>query len=783
MTWRELKRAGILFFFPALLFLFPFLRGQTLFVGDKTYSFQPWLTYAAQQIQAGHFPLWNPYSACGEPFVANPQVMLFNPTAILYWIFPFGWADPLFLLLSQGLLFLFTYLLARKWMGNSAHHHGAVQAPSSLAALAFAWGGYAVGCWEFPSAIGTLPFLPLFFLLGLGESWAALALATAMVLATGYIQFAYYAVFLALVGTTHAILSRPPADRRSRLTPLIWMTVAIGGGLLMSLVQILPSWESARQSLRAGMQGADTRSYLMTPIFLIRLWVPWLTNTVALAFQSPPFGPEFWPIQRNWLATLFMGTPVCLLALAGFFKAGIRKGVVLGSLAAISVILAFGIDPFFGIARAVIPGFRYLTHFSNAIVMGLLCLALISTEAAPPRRGRNFLLFFATLPLLGSSLALAVFPAVRTHVLHAFLGLSSLTPQQDRWVMEAGGLSATAILCFAGVWLFFRRRRWAVLWCFTLLELWTFGRTLNPWAPASFFHRPLALGKMGEASPHRFSVSPYTMKGEKVLGGTNLVEGYNSAREAFYPNVPLPFRIHQTWSYEVFGFREFAEFRRRLPDLPGESGALDFLGASLMMTTKPLPPPCVLWGRSENALLYTRPTPLARVTVAATAIVRPSSKERLDYLFGSWDPRKEVVLEEEGTAPATGTPLLDSWREEPGRVEAKGHGTGTLVSSGIYFPGWESYVNGIKKPILRANHAFQAVATPEGPWTVHLLYRPTLFRWGLILSVFVVLGFLGKLFHYLKRFPATLSERPAITPRPFHVESDGDPETDGLREA
>lgn len=756
MTWREIKRAGILFFLTAVLFLFPFLRGQTLFLGDKTYSFQPWLTYAAQQIQAGHFPLWNPYSACGEPFVANPQVMMFNPAAILYWIFPFGWADPLFLLLSQALLFLFTYLLARKWMGTSAHHPGAVHAPSTLAALAFAWGGFAVGCWEFPSAIGTLPFLPLFFLLGLGECWAALAVATAMALAAGYIQFAYYAVFLAFVGTTHAALSRPPSDRRPRVTPLILMTAAIVAGLLISLVQILPSWESARQSLRAGMQGSDTRTHLMTPIFLIRLWIPWLTNTVALAFQSPPFGPEFWPIQRNWLTTLFLGTPVCILALAGYFKAGIRKGVLLGGIATASLIIAFGIEPFFGTARAVVPGFRYLTHFSNAIVIVLLGIALASTEAAPPKRGRNILLFFASLVLLGSSLALAVFPNVRSQVLQAYLGLSSLTPNQDRWVMEAGGLSATAILCFAGVWLFFRHRRWAVLWCFTLVELWALGRTLHPWGPGTFFHRPLALAKTLEGSTQRFSVSPYTMKREKVMGGKNLVEGYNTAREAFYPNVPLPFHVHQTWSYEVFGFREFAEFRRRLTDLPGESGALDFLGASPMMTTKPLPPPWTFLGRSENALLYARPHPLARITVVPTAIARPSSKERLDYLFSSWDPRKEVVLEEEGGGPATEAPTLDSWQEQPGRVEAKGRGAGYLVSSGIYFPGWESFVNGTKQPLLRANHAFQAVATPDRPWTVQLVYRPTLFRWGLILSVLAALGFLGKLFHFLKRFPANI---------------------------
>jgi hypothetical protein len=754
MTLRELKRAGILFFLPALVFLFPFLRGQTLFIGDKTYSFQPWLTYAAQQIQAGRFPLWNPYSACGEPFVGNPQTMLFSPTAILYWIFPFGWADPLFLLLSQGLLTLFTYLLARKWIGTPSPHHSPAQAPAVLASLAFAWGGFAVGCWEFPSAIGTLPFLPLFFLLGLGQSWAALAVSTAMVVATGYIQFAYYAVFLAFAGTTYAALFRPGATVRSRFKPLALLAGAVGAGVLIALVQILPSWESARHSLRAGMQASDTRSYLMTPVFLIRLWIPWLTNTVALAFQSPPFGAEFWPIQRNWLATLFMGTPVCLLAIVGFLRGGVRKGTALGVVAAFSAVLAFGVDPLFGIARALVPGFRYLSHFSNAIVIGLLCLALASTEAAHPRRGRNVLLFFVALALLGSSLALAVFPAVRTRALHAFLGVASLTANQDRWVMEAGGLSATALLCFSGIWLFFRHKRWAVLWCFTLVEVWAFGRTLHPWAPAAFFHRPLALASSLADSPHRVSISPQTMKSEKVMGGTTLVEGYHSLREAFYPNVPLPFHIHHTWSYEVFGFQTFAEFRRRLADLPGESGALDFLGASPVMTTTALPAPNRLIGRSENALLYSRPNALPRVTVVPDAIALPHSKERLDFLFSRWDPAKEVVLEEGKGMAKTGTPTLSFWEEEPGRVTATGRGAGWLVTSAIHFPGWESYVNGKRTALLRANHAFQAVATPDGEWTVRLLYRPRLFRAGALISILTILGLTAWSLRLFRRSPA-----------------------------
>jgi hypothetical protein len=737
MTLREMKRAGVLLAIAALLFFFPFLNGKAYFIGDKTYSFQPWLTYAAQEIQAGHFPLWNPYSGCGEPFIGNPQIMLFNPAAALYWLFPFVTADQLFLALSQSLLFFFTYLLARRWNDGPATRRGAVHAPAALAALALAWSGYAIGYWEFPSAVGTLPYLPLFFLLGMGKNWITLAIATMMALSAGYIQFVYYAVCLALAGTLTASLNLPRAGVRARLSPFVSLTAAIGVGTLLALVQILPSWESAGQSIRTGMQPSDTRSYLMTPIFLVKLWIPWLTNTVALGFQSPPFGAEFWPIQRNWLTTIFLGTPVFLLSIVGFIQGGIRKFVVLAGLGTVALILAMGIDPFFEGARAIVPGFRYLTHFSNAIVLALVCLVLASTETAHPRRGRNLLLSLATFALLASGLGLAFSPEIRTQVLHRFLGTVSLTPSQDRWVMQAGGIAATAALGFAGVWLFFRHKRWAVLWCFTLVELWALGKTLQPLGPANMFHRPLALARLLADSPHRFSISPETMKAKKAMGGTHLTEGYNTLREAFHPNVPLPFRVHQTWSYEVFGFQEFTAFRRRLPDLPGESAALDFLGASHVMTAQPLPPPNNILARADHALLYTRPAPLERVSVVDSAVARPDPSERLDYLFGPWNPREEVVVEAE-VSPRKGTPVKEFWRDEPGRVTAQGHGAGWLVYNGIYFPGWEAYVNGRKTPLLRANHAFQSVALPDTHWTVRLIYRPHLFRIGLMITLFTI---------------------------------------------
>jgi uncharacterized membrane protein YfhO len=65
---------------------------------------------------------------------------------------------------------------------------------------------------------------------------------------------------------------------------------------------------------------------------------------------------------------------------------------------------------------------------------------------------------------------------------------------------------------------------------------------------------------------------------------------------------------------------------------------------------------------------------------------------------------------------------------------------GYLVLADTYYPGWRVAVNGEEQPILRANHAFRAVALPEGESHVAFRYDPLSFRFGLWISGAVWLG-------------------------------------------
>jgi uncharacterized membrane protein YfhO len=55
--------------------------------------------------------------------------------------------------------------------------------------------------------------------------------------------------------------------------------------------------------------------------------------------------------------------------------------------------------------------------------------------------------------------------------------------------------------------------------------------------------------------------------------------------------------------------------------------------------------------------------------------------------------------------------------------------------SDIYYPGWNVYVDGVKKPIYATNLVMRGVYIPAGAHIVEFVYEPLSFRLGLYISV------------------------------------------------
>ncbi|MCC6409635.1 MAG: YfhO family protein, partial [Planctomycetes bacterium] len=78
------------------------------------------------------------------------------------------------------------------------------------------------------------------------------------------------------------------------------------------------------------------------------------------------------------------------------------------------------------------------------------------------------------------------------------------------------------------------------------------------------------------------------------------------------------------------------------------------------------------------------------------------------------------------------------------RLRAERERPGYLVACRSWFPGWRAYVDGVERPLLIANYAFQAVRLEAGAHEIVLRYEPWSLRLGAWLAVLgLVLGTLG----------------------------------------
>src|SRR5438128_5574929 len=120
----------VAFTFIALLalamFARPLVRGEVLTFRDHSDYFQPLRYFTAVELRNFRLPLWNPYNASGEPWLANPQTAVFYPPFWIFLIVPFAQAYMLFLLAHIVLLGCGAFLLFSRFGSARASFIGAV---------------------------------------------------------------------------------------------------------------------------------------------------------------------------------------------------------------------------------------------------------------------------------------------------------------------------------------------------------------------------------------------------------------------------------------------------------------------------------------------------------------------------------------------------------------------------------------------------------------------------------------------------------------------------------
>ena len=256
----------------------------------------PTLTYTGESLARGEFPLWNPHWLAGFPHFAVPSNAVLYPTTILFGILDWPTAINWVLIGHIYLFSAFSYAVGREIIRN--------RLVSLTLALWGAGGSLSIGItfsghmW----GVQTLAWMPLLFLClrkilyGGHAYWALLASAAFVPMYLGGdVQWLTYALYW-LAAYTALELAYCLFVRKQPLSTVLskggLCLAAIGVGVLLVGIQLLPSRELLEQSIRKdGVTLGYLRSFkLSTGAILNRILLdPFLFSgrlSAALALVS-----------------------------------------------------------------------------------------------------------------------------------------------------------------------------------------------------------------------------------------------------------------------------------------------------------------------------------------------------------------------------------------------------------------------------------------------------------------------------------------------------------------
>jgi len=587
-------------------------------------------------------------------------------------------------------------------------------------------------------------------------------------------------------------------------------------GLLMSSVQLLPTWELVRHSVRAGgVSSAFAAEQSMPPWGFITYLLP-----DFFGYAIPEKNTDYWLFDvYYWDMVPYIGIlPLLLLTIPLFHKApGPCRMFYL--LLACSLLLMLGPHfPLFGLMQKIPPfyyfrapaRFSLLASFSIALLSGYGLHLLLSQAREGKERilkglerisGGLFCLLLAGTLLLHGVLTWFQAPIkerllrvgdayVREHIHGKGLFFKPLDYYLDKltWAVDviverlrhalnpANPRVAVALGCVAASVLLvalLRRGRLRpagfLTGCTLLLvsDLFLFGLRYNATMPVEQALAPSPEGIRLLQDTDRFRV----FRDVRVPEGEALLEkrllpvsmgglwGIASADEF----TPLKMNRHAELLDLVKRDREYV-----LNGTFSRPNLLSLMGVRYVLALKPvtnLPREAPLG--DGRVLLYRNDRALPPVFFV-TDWIQVSSRDELRRVMTDpgTDFSRVAVLEEAPPFPrdpgsdGESQVVVREISPDMDRVEVlvENPRPGTLVYGCTHYPGWTARVDGEPRPLVRVNSIYQGVFLPPGEHEVVMEFHPVHMKAGAILSLLSLLGWAAVLIPLRFKGPAPKRE-------------------------
>ena len=762
MTPRDrLRRAAPALLGLALLCLFfaaTLDPAVQLYYRDTGRLYYPVKLFIAQQLRAGHLPLWDPLTECGVSLLGQVTPALLHPATLLYLAFPFDLAFKLNHMLGPLLGGIGAYRLSRRI--------GASTWASMAGAIAYAGCGYVISVTgsNLPYAIGvgSVP-IAVDAVLGFVEApsvgryaWAGAAVA--LIAYAGEPQSVLIAGLLSAAWVLAIAKSVRGAARN------IGLAACCGAlALALSAPAVAPAVVELRRSDR--LQAPDEKlraAFLNHPARLLGLLIPRAFDDAPEALEhntgvSSTYSEFFTTNNSAFADSIVFGAPGLLLAAVA---CGMRRGRVLvaGAIlfALASTGVALGIDRLLFGALPAANAFRFAEKLTGPACLLLALAASLGAEIAFAGTGRAaFRTGVAAILLAVVSGSIAAVIAMRAPQLVgsvAALGKTHRPLFAEALLHDLRlGLQDIALLSAAlGAAALFRsvRNRPAVALaplCCAASVFASSGGLLYT-APFELLQGPYDLARRLEEiagpSPGRWRMFVNFQDPMRLSGVPPRVAVTASMAQALFPQFNSIANIEGMAKYFSASDLDYLSAIVNVPDVFFDLFGVRF---AVEMPHSISSRFAVTHGFKRMGFGYwVREFPVAsRAFVVGSAHRVRDRDAALDALTRpGFSVRRSAVLIGDGApAEVLGVPsaaLLERVDSDSLRVQA--NGPGLLVIGEHYDAGWRTTISGTPAPVFKADLAALGIVLPPGESTVELRFVPVGLRGGIAVAAGAVLA-------------------------------------------
>ena len=716
---RLLLTLGLLIFisYPGLLL------GTRAFCYRDTGLFSyPVAYYLRNSLWHGHWPLWNPCSNCGAPFLAQWNTLALYPLSPFYILLPMPWSLNCFLLGHLLLGGLGMYRLAQHWFGS--------RFAGSVAGLVFAWNGLSIHCLMWPCHAAGLAWMPWVVWQcdragrqgGRRLYWAALAGACQML--TGSPETILLTWVIVAVGLVRDIM-RERSDAWMLGRRLLWVAVMVSA---LSAAQMWPCLDLLAHGDRTSSAGSGFWS--LPPWGLANFFVPLFRTSASL---SGVFSQD----EQQWASSYYVGVLPLALAAVALWRARGGRTILLTVLALAGVLLALGdAGLVLNVLKRLVPLLGFIRFPVKFIILTVFCLALLAGAGAAwlqtqsPEIVRRCCSWLGTIIGLAVLLVLAlerefplpsdswsaVWPNALGRLAFLLAGLAVLT-----LVFKTKTTRARALLSFG-----------FLIWMG--LDICTHMPQQNPSVPAQAYGEdPPPMTQVPQVGLSRAMLSPHAQNTMDNLVNPDLLQLYLGQRAELFSDCNLLNDIPKVGGFMSLHLAAEHTVEGLLQSGNAAAALAEFLGVSQIAS----PTRLFFWEAQTNfmswATMGQKPVFLDdETTLAALGTER--------FL-----PRQTVFLPNAARgrieAGADGQARILSSRIDPSECvfQTSASSRTMLVLAQAYYHCWRASVDGAPVPLWRANYAFQALEVPPGQHEVRIVYVDRAFQVGAIISILALL--------------------------------------------